>query len=98
VARVELSRQAQEDFEAAADWYTGSGAYVAADDLADEIGHALHLLAQFPELGKPGKLSTRTFALHDFPYSLIYRITGDSVRVIAVAHHNRRPVYWRGRR
>jgi hypothetical protein len=41
---------------------------------------------------------TRMLTLYDFPYSLIYRIQGDEIRVIAVAHHSRRPGYWVGRR
>jgi hypothetical protein len=33
-----------------------------------------------------------------FPYSLIYTVIGDEVRILAVAHHSRRPGYWRGRK
>jgi tRNA(Ile)-lysidine synthase TilS/MesJ len=33
-----------------------------------------------------------------FPYAVIYRIASDgSIRVLAVAHHRRRPGYWRAR-
>jgi len=37
-------------------------------------------------------------ALTRFPYSLIYTESGDEIRILAVAHHSRRPGYWRGRR
>ncbi|OGT04172.1 MAG: hypothetical protein A2143_07570 [Gallionellales bacterium RBG_16_57_15] len=70
---VSLSREAQADADAAIDWYIGEGAFIAADDFADEIDQALGLLSQFTELGETGAHNTRTLPLHSFPYSLIYR-------------------------
>jgi hypothetical protein len=32
-----------------------------------------------------------------FPFSLVYRMRGDEVEVLAVAHGKRRPGYWRSR-
>jgi toxin ParE1/3/4 len=32
-----------------------------------------------------------------FPYSVIYSLLEDDVLVVAVAHHRRRPFYWRDR-
>ena len=96
--RVSLSDEAQADADAAIDRYIGEGALIAADDFADELGQALGLLSRFPELGKTIARSTRTLPLHSFPYSLIYCLQVDVIRVIAVAHHSRRPGYWVGRR
>lgn len=84
--------------DATVDWYIGEGAFIAADDFADEIDQALGLLSQFPELGKPSVHRTRTLALHSFPYSSIYRLQVDVVRVIALANHSRRPGFGPGRR
>jgi hypothetical protein len=33
-----------------------------------------------------------------FRYALIYTVVGDQIRILAVAHHSRRPGYWRGRK
>lgn len=96
--QVSLSDEAQADADATVDWYIGEGAFIAADDFADEIDQALGLLSRFPELGKTSAHRTRTLALHSFPYSLIYRLQVDVVRVIAIANHSRRPGYWAGRR
>ena len=95
---VSLSREAQADADAAVDWYTSKGAFVAAEDFADEIDRALGLLGQFSELGENGAHNTRSLPLHSFPYSLIYRQQVDVIRIIAIAHHSRRPGYWVGRR
>jgi toxin ParE1/3/4 len=35
--------------------------------------------------------------LNRFPFALIYRIERDEVQILAVAHHSRRPGYWRER-
>jgi toxin ParE1/3/4 len=29
-----------------------------------------------------------------FPYQLLYRVAGDEVRVLAIMHKRRRPLYW----
>lgn len=96
--RVSLSNEAQADADAVVDWYTGESAFIAADEFVNELDRALGLLNRFPELGHASASNTRTLALHSFPYSLIYRLQGDLIRVIAVAHHSRRPGYWAGRR
>jgi len=96
--RVSLSNAARADADAAVDWYIGERAFIAADDFADELDQALGLLKRFPELGQAGAGNTRTLPLHSFPYSLIYRLQADVIRVIAVAHHSRRPGYWAKRR
>lgn len=96
--RISLSAEAQTEAREATDWYLGEEAFAAADHFADELGHVLTLLSQFPELGQPGPYQTRKLPLHAFPYSLIYRVETETVRVIAIAHQRRRPGYWAGRR
>ena len=33
----------------------------------------------------------------NYPYHIVYRVNGDIVTVIAVAHHRRKPKYWQER-
>ncbi|TKB52555.1 MAG: type II toxin-antitoxin system RelE/ParE family toxin [Nitrospira sp.] len=40
---------------------------------------------------------TRRNLIRRFPYSLLYVIESDRIRVLAVAHQKRRPGYWRNR-
>jgi len=51
-----------------------------------------------PGIGAPGERGARKLPLGKFAYSLIYRIDGDTVRVIAFMHQRRRPEYWAHRR
>lgn len=41
--------------------------------------------------------SIRRILLNRFPYGLLYRIDGDTVRILAVMNLKRRPTYWLGR-
>jgi hypothetical protein len=45
-----------------------------------------------------GRRSVRRILVHGFPYSLIYLERARTVWILAVAHHRRRPGYWRRRR
>lgn len=96
--RVSLSELAQDDANAAIDWYIGEGAYIAADDFANALEQGFGLLSSFPYLGGQAAHNTRMLALRSFPYSVIYRIQNNEIRIVAVAHHSRRPRYWSGRR
>ncbi|MBI3775205.1 MAG: hypothetical protein HY273_06575 [Gammaproteobacteria bacterium] len=39
----------------------------------------------------------RRYVMQRFPYSLIYTVSSEEIRILAVAHHSRRPGYWQGR-
>lgn len=39
----------------------------------------------------------RSWRIPRFPYSMIFRVIGQEVIVIAIAHHSRRPGYWKDR-
>lgn len=51
-----------------------------------------------PQLGTPSYPGVRTWPLKDFPYTLVYRVQGEDITVMAVAHQSREPGYWVGRR
>lgn len=96
--RVSVSDDALRDAEQAADWYIDQDAWPAALALQQEIADALARIAREPGLGTPGPEGTRILPVHRFPVSLVYRIDGEALRVIAVAGHRRRPGRWAGRR
>jgi plasmid stabilization system protein ParE len=95
--RISLSDEAKADGRDAVEWYIDEGALPAVNAFADELEHTLHLLQQFPEMGVPSPDRTRILPLPSFPYSLVYRVHVPFIRVIAIAHHSRRPGYWVGR-
>lgn len=64
----------------------------------DEIERAMESISQFPEAAQLVRGGVRKKPLVRFPYSLVYSVQPDELRVLAVAHQKRRPFYWRGRR
>jgi toxin ParE1/3/4 len=96
--KVSLSEEALADATQAADWYIDQGAWTAAAALQVEIADALTRIAADPGLGTPGPEGTRILPVHRFPVSMVYRVDGAELRVIAVAAQRRRPGHWAGRR
>ena len=72
-----------------------------AGDLAvnfyDEFKRAREEIAAFPEFWGSVGGGYRRKLLGRFPYGVIYRIEGDEILIVALAHTSRRPGYWRGR-
>jgi toxin ParE1/3/4 len=59
-----------------------------------EVEHAVNFLVRYPEAGSKVRGSIRRLTLPKFPYSLLYRVSEEQIRVLAVAHHKRKPQYW----
>jgi toxin ParE1/3/4 len=67
---------------------------------AAELARSLKLITSHPRAwaqtgSRHAELRKRVMAR--FPYSIIYRVEVDAVRVVAVSHHRQRPGYWRSR-
>lgn len=63
-----------------------------------EAERTLKLIQQFPEIGPLREGDVRRFAFARFPYSYLYRLPPNAVRVLAVMHHRRSPRATSGRR
>ena len=62
-----------------------------------EFERTANLVLANPLLGSIFRGTRRRYLLRRFPYSIIYQATTNELRVIAVAHHRRRPGYWENR-
>jgi toxin ParE1/3/4 len=96
--RVRFASEAETEIDEAADWYAVHG---DGDDLDDrflsEVERVARLIGEHPRAWTEIEPGIRRVVLRRFPYALIYRVTPDEALVLAVAHHSRRPGYWRGR-
>ena len=89
-----------------ADWELSEGAIFYTREANAEVGlafileyeRALALLCGKPHLGAFWRNGRRRFPLRKFPYSIVYYVHEEELRVIALAHHRRRPSYWSGRK
>lgn len=96
MAAVRFHPAADEDLLEAIDWYMARSATAAAG-LVREIEHALARIGEAPERYPLTRFGRRRFVLLNYPYDVVYRILAGEVEIIAVAHHSRKPAYWRGR-
>lgn len=64
----------------------------------DEIDRAICHIIKFPGAAPVAASQVRKKVLLRFPYSMLYSVSSDEIRVLAVAHQKRRPFYWHGRR
>ncbi|WP_305075217.1 type II toxin-antitoxin system RelE/ParE family toxin [Propionivibrio sp.] len=91
-------KAAQAELNTAIDYYTDHASERVAEAFLQDVLHTRQRLIELPEIGKPVSKRLRALALKHFPYFLIYRFSGDTISIHAVAHQRRRPGYWGGRR
>jgi toxin ParE1/3/4 len=58
---------------------------------------AIAHIREHPEASPVIIQNIRSKVLRRFPYSIMYSIKPDRIRILAVANHRRRPFYWHGR-
>lgn len=69
------------------------------EEFVQAVETAIATISRDPERFQPVGAGIRIFRMHRFPYYLLYlhSASSDSITIYAVAHHSRRPDYWRAR-
>jgi plasmid stabilization system protein ParE len=88
---------AQRELDAALQWSRAEFGRPVAARLLRRFDRAGELLMGQPMLGSPAEANARRLPLHGFPYTLVYRVEGAVVHVLALMHQSRLPDYWVGR-
>ena len=94
--QVEFHPEAEEEFIEEAAFYNAQVPGLG-DLFVEEVLAAAALLQDEPKIGVKIFPAYRHFVLRKFPHSLIYSQEHGGVWILAVAHHKRRPGYWRER-
>jgi plasmid stabilization system protein ParE len=94
---ISIHEVAEAEINEAADFYDIESPGLGSAFI-DEIQRVITSISEFPEAAPlvQGRIRKRPIA--KFPYSMVYSVRPDEIRVLAVAHQKRRPFYWRGRR
>ena len=92
-----VSPEADAELSAAAIYYAQEGGRQLGLEFIAEFERSIEFLCSHPGIGAPWRKDRRRFPLRRFTFSILYYIREDELRVIAVAHHRRRPGYWSGR-
>jgi plasmid stabilization system protein ParE len=94
---VFFRREAQLDFDAAANWYEqrrlGSGAVFAA-----AVREALIRIAEQPKLYAEVVEGVRESLLPGYPYCIYFREEPTQLTILAVFHTSRNPSIWQDRK
>lgn len=93
---VVLARPAENDIADAFRWYRERNVLVA-DAFRAEILDAIDRIVVAPLSRPADDEGNRKRILRRFPYSVFYEVVESTVTILAVAHHRRRPGYWRAR-
>ena len=93
---VEFHPLAADEAQAAERWYRERNE-TASGRFQRELDRAVERISQGPESGSPYLSNTRRVLLRRFPFFVVFRVRGDNVQIVAVAHARRRPGYWRAR-
>ena len=94
--RVEFHPAAQAESEDAQTWYEERSLLAAAGFLR-ELSDAIRRAVDSPDRYPTAVAGTRRVMLDRFPFTVFYRMQSDALLVVAVAHHKRRPGYWKTR-
>ena len=87
---------AEVDANEAQQWYAVRSA-IAARAFLTEFITAVNHIAQLPESCPRYLSGTRRYYFPSFPFTLVYRLKGNIITVVAIAHHRRKPGYWSNR-
>jgi len=90
-------KSAQAELDAAVDYYANHASDRVAEAFLQDALQTRQRLIEHPEIGKAVSKRLRALTFKHFPYSLIYRLSADTISIHAVAHQRRRFGYWTGR-
>lgn len=98
---IRLEPEATGEIAATSLWYDQRQDGVG-DTFAAEVWEQIRGLDRFPNAGTPvhgvgGTVVVRQVRLRRFPFLVVYVVSDDVIRVLAVAHEKQQPGYWSDR-
>jgi toxin ParE1/3/4 len=91
--RVEFFPAAERELVEAADYYEAKLRGLGLEFI-DELERVIAVLEELPSLGELLDTIHRRVPLRRFPYAVIFRVKGEVIYIVAVAHRRRKPRYW----
>lgn len=86
-------RLAEREFTEAAEYFERESPGLGAAFIA-AVEACVAEIVEYPEAGTLLSGAVRRRLVRRFPYSVLYSIKPDHIRVLAVMHAKRRPMYW----
>ena len=89
--RLLLHPKVHSDVHAIMEYYERVAGPELAEDFYSELRHFMLETTERPETFSIRERDLRRANLRRFPYHFLFLIVGDSVRILVVRHHRRRP-------
>jgi plasmid stabilization system protein ParE len=96
--RLLLHPKVYSDISSIMEYYERVSTTELADEFYRELRHLTQKAAERPESYAIRERDIRRVNLRRFPYHFLFRIVGDSVRILVVRHHGRHPAFGTSRR
>jgi plasmid stabilization system protein ParE len=95
-SKISIHEAAEIELNDAADFYDIAHVNLGTVFI-DEVQRTIKTISEFPEAAQVLRGQIWKKPIAKFPYSVIYSVCLDEIRILAVAHQKRRPFYWRSR-
>jgi len=92
--KVVFHPDAVAEFDSAVDYYEQCEPGLGLE-FAEEVYAAVARVTEYPNACSANTKRTRRCLVNRFPFGLIYAVSEDVLYIIAVAHLQRRPNYWK---
>lgn len=94
--RTDFHPDASLELGEALEWYR-LRSETAAAGFVHEVELSVARIAVTPQAAPKHRGEVRRWVLRRFPSAILFRDYPDRIEIVAVAHHKRRPFYWRAR-
>ena len=95
--QVRLTKAAERDLEQAAGWYHQEAPHVSPR-FRLALREAQVRIGETPLAYPVIRRDLRRAVVHEFPYSIYFRLQKETILVVAITHHARHPRSWQRRR
>jgi len=96
--KLVIASPALAELQDAAAFYTLKANVELGRAFVAEFERTANFVLSNPLLGTVFRGDRRRYIFRRFPYTIIYQVLEDELRILAVAHHRRRPGYWAERK
>ncbi|MDP2183058.1 MAG: type II toxin-antitoxin system RelE/ParE family toxin [Actinomycetota bacterium] len=93
---LQLHDDADLELNEAAQYYDRESPNLGAV-FVDDVDMGFKRIREHPDSGPEVADGVRKMVLAKFPFTIIYAVEADHVRVLAIAHQRKRPFYWQSR-
>ncbi len=94
---VTIHPLAGEELFGSIEFYAKNGGKDLARAFLDEFERIVGLIRVYPDIGTPWKKTARRLHFRKFPFSVVYTANGNTITIVAIPHHRRKPGYWKNR-